>query len=126
MFTPCPRLRFPPSLSSELDGYTPQRHVLPSVPDCQCDGLPRGDVCVCVLVCACVWGVLVCGVCLRVCACAAYIDILNLLQANALHRLRELESSNGSSDLSPADLQAVLDVVLVTLNGVSAGMRNTG
>lgn len=55
-----------------------------------------------------------------------YIDILNLLQANALHRLRELESSNGSSDLSPADLQAVLDVVLVTLNGVSAGMRNTG
>ncbi len=101
-------------------------HVLPSVPDCQCDGLPRGDVCVCVRVCACAWCVHVCGVCLRVCACAAYIDILNLLQANALHRLRELESSNGSSDLSPADLQAVLDVVLVTLNGVSAGMRNTG
>jgi phosphoenolpyruvate carboxylase len=58
---------------------------------------------------------------------AAYIDILNLLQASALRRLRELESAGGSADGVPSgELQAVLDVVLVTLNGVSAGMRNTG
>jgi hypothetical protein len=57
---------------------------------------------------------------------AAYIDILNLLQANALYRLRELEKGTDSHGLTSAEVQAVLDVVLVTLNGVAAGMRNTG
>ncbi len=43
-----------------------------------------------------------------------YVDPLNLLQAELLRRLREGEDPR------------LVDALLVTMNGIAAGMRNTG
>ena len=45
-----------------------------------------------------------------------YVDVLNVLQVEALRRLRE----DGS------DSRAVEDGLLVTINGIASGMRNSG
>ena len=48
----------------------------------------------------------------------SYVDPLNLLQAEILHRLRN----------TPEDkvTQNILDCLLITINGIAAGMQNTG
>jgi phosphoenolpyruvate carboxylase len=48
-----------------------------------------------------------------------YVDPLNLLQAELLRRLRALSAED------PA-VEAVRAALLVTVNGIAAGMRNTG
>jgi phosphoenolpyruvate carboxylase len=49
-----------------------------------------------------------------------YVDPLNLLQAELLGRLRENEGEDGADD------EAVKAALLMTVNWIAAGMRNTG
>ena len=52
-----------------------------------------------------------------------YVDPINLLQVELLRRLREQNAGRGDDDLHTARLRGAL---LVTINGIAAGMRNTG
>ena len=49
-----------------------------------------------------------------------YVDPLNYLQVEALRRLRALADREGR------DAEALRDVVVLTINGIAAGLRNTG
>ena len=49
-----------------------------------------------------------------------YIDPLNYLQVEMLHRLRAL------TDPESDEAQALREVIVVTINGIAAGLRNTG
>jgi phosphoenolpyruvate carboxylase len=49
-----------------------------------------------------------------------YVDPLNYLQVEMLRRLRALSDPDG-----PA-AQALREVLVVTINGIAAGLRNTG
>lgn len=49
-----------------------------------------------------------------------YVDPLNYIQVEMLRRLRQLEDSEG------AEAQAYRDVIVLTINGIAAGLRNTG
>jgi phosphoenolpyruvate carboxylase len=49
-----------------------------------------------------------------------YVDPLNYLQVDMLRRLRSL--SNPES----AEAQSLREVIVVTINGIAAGLRNTG
>jgi phosphoenolpyruvate carboxylase len=53
-----------------------------------------------------------------------YVDPINLIQVELLRRLRQLGQKDPSSD--HADLIQLRRALLVTINGVAAGMRNTG
>lgn len=49
-----------------------------------------------------------------------YVDPLNYIQVEMLTRLRALEDSEGE------EAQALREVVMLTINGIAAGLRNTG
>jgi phosphoenolpyruvate carboxylase len=49
-----------------------------------------------------------------------YVDPLNYLQIELLRRLRALP------DLESEQAQAIRSVIVVTINGIAAGLRNTG
>jgi len=49
-----------------------------------------------------------------------YVDPLNYLQVEMLRRLRSL------SDPESAEAQSLREVIVVTINGIAAGLRNTG
>jgi phosphoenolpyruvate carboxylase len=49
-----------------------------------------------------------------------YVDPLNFIQVEMLRRLRALEDSEGE------EAEALREVVLITINGIAAGLRNTG
>ncbi len=49
-----------------------------------------------------------------------YVDPLNYLQVEMLRRVRAL------SDQDSAEAQAVREVIVLTINGIAAGLRNTG
>jgi len=49
-----------------------------------------------------------------------YVDPLNHLQVEMLRRLRALADANG------AEAQALREVIELTINGIAAGLRNTG
>ena len=49
-----------------------------------------------------------------------YVDPLNYLQVEMLRRLRKL------SDPESAEAQTYRDVIVLTINGIAAGLRNTG
>jgi len=51
---------------------------------------------------------------------APYIDALSLLQIRALRVLRT------NPDLTPDERQAWQHLLLLTVNGISAGLQNTG
>ena len=53
-----------------------------------------------------------------------YVDPINLVQVELLRRLRLL--TDPSDDRGAADLKQLRRALLVTINGVAAGMRNTG
>jgi phosphoenolpyruvate carboxylase len=49
-----------------------------------------------------------------------YIDPLNYIQVELLRRLRALDAPEGS------EAQALREVIVLTINGIAAGLRNTG
>jgi phosphoenolpyruvate carboxylase len=51
-----------------------------------------------------------------------YVDPINLLQVELLRRLRSAEKS----DADEAETDSLRRALLVTINGIAAGMRNTG
>jgi phosphoenolpyruvate carboxylase len=54
-----------------------------------------------------------------------YVDPINLLQVELLRRVRA-ERASGESAVGGEDVDALQRALLVTINGVAAGMRNTG
>jgi phosphoenolpyruvate carboxylase len=55
-----------------------------------------------------------------------YVDPINLLQVELLRRLRARGAGEGPPPGAGEDADALRRALLVTINGVSAGMRNTG
>lgn len=51
-----------------------------------------------------------------------YIDPLNVIQAELLRRLRQ----EGAAAASPDERQRLQDALLITINGIANGMRNSG
>jgi phosphoenolpyruvate carboxylase len=49
-----------------------------------------------------------------------YIDPLNYIQIEMLRRLRALPDSNGP------EARALREVIILTINGIAAGLKNTG
>lgn len=49
-----------------------------------------------------------------------YVDPLNILQADLLRRLRQ------SENISQDDLKILKDALLISINGIANGMRNSG
>lgn len=49
-----------------------------------------------------------------------YIDPLNFVQVETLHRLRSLK------DLSSPQAEELHDIIVLTINGIASGLRNTG
>lgn len=54
-----------------------------------------------------------------------YVDPLNYIQVEMLHRLRALQRANPSGSHAE-EIKVLRRVVELTINGVSAGLRNTG
>jgi phosphoenolpyruvate carboxylase len=55
-----------------------------------------------------------------------YVDPINLLQVELLRRLRALRGGTSAPVDEAEDVDSLQRALLVTINGVSAGMRNTG
>ena len=57
-----------------------------------------------------------------------YVDVLNVLQVEALRRLRKGDILRTSKGNARMDVSKTLteDALLVTINGIVAGMRNSG
>ena len=49
-----------------------------------------------------------------------YVDPLNYLQIDMLRRLRALDDPEGP------DAERLREVIVLTVNGIAAGLRNTG
>jgi phosphoenolpyruvate carboxylase len=49
-----------------------------------------------------------------------YVDPLNYVQVEMLRRLR------GLSDPESEEAQSIREVITITINGIAAGLRNTG
>jgi phosphoenolpyruvate carboxylase len=49
-----------------------------------------------------------------------YVDPLNYIQVEMLRRLRALSNQNGE------EAEAIREVIALTINGIAAGLRNTG
>ncbi|MFN8381890.1 MAG: phosphoenolpyruvate carboxylase [Anaerolineales bacterium] len=49
-----------------------------------------------------------------------YVDPLNYIQVEALRRLRSLKNTSGS------EVETLRDVMALTINGIAAGLKNTG
>mmetsp|Transcript_70824 Transcript_70824/g.178546 ORF Transcript_70824/g.178546 Transcript_70824/m.178546 type:complete len:977 (+) Transcript_70824:94-3024(+) len=54
---------------------------------------------------------------------AHYIDVLNVIQVEALARLRAAEAAGATSGF---DYNTLRDALLLTINGIATGMRNSG
>lgn len=57
-----------------------------------------------------------------------YIDPLNVIQAELLKRLRALDDDNSGlkSEERERERQVMQDALLITINGIANGMRNSG
>ena len=49
-----------------------------------------------------------------------YVDPLNYIQVDMLRRLRALSDQEGM------EAEALREVIVITINGIAAGLRNTG
>jgi phosphoenolpyruvate carboxylase len=61
-----------------------------------------------------------------------YVDCLNVLQAETLRRLREVESPGGGGIVSgdgqglEKEKKVLTDALMISINGIASGMKNTG
>ncbi len=55
-----------------------------------------------------------------------YVDPLSLLQVDLLRRKRSLPKGDGNTGASNPELQVLNQAITATINGISAGLRNTG
>jgi phosphoenolpyruvate carboxylase len=55
-----------------------------------------------------------------------YVDPINLVQVELLRRLRSASGGEGEAGAGTEAVRALRRALLVTINGVAAGMRNTG
>ncbi len=53
-----------------------------------------------------------------------YVDPLNFIQVEMLKRLRAIPQEGAGE--TPVELEALRDVITLTINGIAAGLRNTG
>ena len=54
-----------------------------------------------------------------------YVDCLNVLQAEIMKRLREAGEGRGEEEDKERD-RLLTDALMVSINGVAGGMKNTG
>lgn len=55
-----------------------------------------------------------------------YIDPLNILQAELLRRVRAAGPRDGDAEGKGDTDPELVEALLVTINGIAAGLRNTG
>jgi len=57
---------------------------------------------------------------------APYVDPLNVIQAELLKRFRALDQRDDLTQEEEMEKETLQDALIVTINGISAGMRNSG
>ena len=56
-----------------------------------------------------------------------YVDVLNVIQVEALERLRSNTTSGDDTEpLGDTERAVLQDILLISINGVAAGLRNSG
>jgi len=53
-----------------------------------------------------------------------YVDPLNVLQAETMKRLRS--ARDGTIVATPEDIQLLEDTIVISINGIASGMKNSG
>ena len=53
-----------------------------------------------------------------------YVDPLNVLQAETMKRLRSVR--DGTIVATPEDIQLLEDTIVISINGIASGMKNSG
>jgi phosphoenolpyruvate carboxylase len=55
-----------------------------------------------------------------------YVDPLNVIQAELLKRLRAMEKKSNLSPEEKEELGVLKDAIVLSINGIASGMRNSG
>jgi phosphoenolpyruvate carboxylase len=55
-----------------------------------------------------------------------YVDPMSLIQVELIRRKRAFEAANPDADANAPEAQALNRAITATINGISAGLRNTG
>jgi phosphoenolpyruvate carboxylase len=55
-----------------------------------------------------------------------YVDPLNVIQAELLKRLRAMEKKSNLSPEEKEELDILKDAIVLSINGIASGMRNSG
>ena len=55
-----------------------------------------------------------------------YVDPLNVIQAELLKRLRNLENLDVISEEEKEERETLKDALIISINGIAQGMRNSG
>jgi phosphoenolpyruvate carboxylase len=55
-----------------------------------------------------------------------YVDPMSYLQVELLARKRACERDEAMCEYAPGEREKLLYAILLTINGIAAGMRNTG
>ena len=55
-----------------------------------------------------------------------YVDPLNVIQAELLKRLRAMEKKSNLSPEEKEELDVLKDAIVLSINGIASGMRNSG
>jgi phosphoenolpyruvate carboxylase len=55
-----------------------------------------------------------------------YVDPLNVIQAELLKRLRAMEKKSNLSPEEMEELDVLKDAIVLSINGIASGMRNSG
>jgi phosphoenolpyruvate carboxylase len=55
-----------------------------------------------------------------------YVDPMSLIQVELIRRKRAFEAANPDADANAPEAEALNRAITATINGISAGLRNTG
>ena len=58
--------------------------------------------------------------------CHPYVDPLNVIQAELLKRLREINKRDDLSQEEEEEKMSLQDALVISINGIAQGMRNSG